>query len=137
MGDGGVVGAHAFRGLGFNVYLLDSDIQQLGNIVADGPGVGHDFWFGEDQRAVDVADHIAGIGDALHGLLKKHGRVGAFPLRIAGREVGADVTGSDGSEQGVGNGVQQDVAVGVAGEAAVMRQGDAADFERNAGRELV
>ncbi len=96
-----------------------------------------DLWFSQDQRAVDIADLVAGFVDQSQRFFHEEHRIGALPLGIARRKVGSDVTGGDGTEQSVGQGMQQDIAIGVAGEAAGVRQRDAPDLQRDAGPELV
>ena len=69
--------------------------------------------------------------------VEEDGRIGVFPARVAGREEAADVSGGDGAEQGVSDGVQEYVAVGVAGEAFRVVERESADAQRHAGLECV
>src|SRR6202012_5540396 len=77
----------------------------------------HDLGAVHDEHAVDVYDLVAGQGDLFERRLEADGGVRPLPFGIGRREEGADVSGGDGSEQGVGDGVQQQIAVGVPGEA--------------------
>src|SRR4029079_17634490 len=54
---------------------------------------------------------------------------GALPARIVRREMLADVTVGDGTEDGVDDGMESDVGVGVSGQASVVRNPDAAKPE--------
>src|ERR1700678_747670 len=137
VGDSGVVGAHALGSFGLNPYLRRLDAQQGGDVLLNGGGVRSDLWSGENESAIDVADLVAGLVDQLQRLLDEDGRICAFPLGIAGREIGSDVAGGNGAEQRVGDGMQQDVTIRMTGKSSVMRDGETADFERDAVFELV
>lgn len=137
MGDGGVVGASAFGSFGFEADAIFVDAAEFGDSRADGGAVRADLGRGQDQRGIEIDEGVAFGGDALEGFFKKDGGVGAFPLRVGGREERADVWGGNGSEEGVGDGVEEDVSVGVASEAAFVGELDASDDERDAALEFV
>ena len=121
-----------FGGFGFDAYLIDAQIEQVGDAGAHLVGDGRDFGRGQDQGGIDVDDAEAGVLQLLHGEVEEDGRVGVFPAGIAGREEAADVAGGDGAQQGVGDGVQQHVAVGVAGQALGVFERESADAQRHA-----
>ena len=60
------------------------------------------------------------------GMFEKLRRIGPAPLRIAGREMRADIAFGNRAEQRVGDGVKRNIGVAVAGQAAIMRNQDAA-----------
>jgi hypothetical protein len=137
MGDGGVVGAHAFRSLCFDPDLRRVDAQQPGDMLLDFLGVGTDLRRGQNQGAVNVPHDVARCFDLLHRLAHEQGRVSALPFRIARRKIRSDVSRGNGPEQRVGQGVKQHISVGMAGKPAMVWNQDAADFQRDAGLELV
>ena len=57
---------------------------------------------------------------------EKLGRACTAPLRIAGREVGADIARADRAEHGIGNRMKRNVCIGVAGQALIVRNLDPA-----------
>ncbi len=75
-------------------------------------------------------DEVAGVGEEAVGAR-------ALPLRVARREMGADVAGADRPEQCVGQRVEPDVGVAVADQAVAMRHADAAQPQVVAGAEAV
>jgi len=115
VGDGGVLGAHAFRGFCLNSNPRDLDAQELGNMLLDGPGVWTDFRGGQDQGAINIPDDIARLLDLFHRLAHEDSRVSALPLGIAWRKICPYVAGGDRAKQGVGQGMQQHVSIGMAG----------------------
>lgn len=129
--DCGVVEVQAFWSFGLHADCFRFDVQQFGEALADCGRVGADLGSGENQSAVDVQDTVAGVGDVAHRLLDEDDGVCALPSRIARREEGADVSGGDGAEQGIGQRVQQHVAIGVSSETVGVRDGDSADAKRN------
>ena len=72
------------------------------------------------DRAALTPDKVDGVGE-------KDGGIDAAPLRIAGREVTANIPGADRAEQRIGQSMQPDIRVGVAREAAIVGQRDAAE----------
>ena len=91
VGDGGVVGPHAFGSFGFDADARGLDTKQAGNALLNSEGVRGDSRRGQNQRGVNVADAVAGFVDQAQRLTKEDGGIGALPLGIAGREVSADV----------------------------------------------
>ena len=91
---------------------------------------------GED-RDVGVGDAVAAIVGELHGVLEEVDRRGAFPLRVGGREVVADVAEREGAEDGVGEGVPGGVGVGMALQLLRVRDADAAEDDGVARLEAV
>ena len=59
--------------------------------------------------------------DDLHGPLDEDAGGGALPLRIAGREMVADIAGAAGRQQRIGQGVEADIRVGMARQRLVVR----------------
>jgi hypothetical protein len=137
MSDGCVVGAHTLGRLRFNADSRRLNAQQPGDILLDRHGMWPDLRRGQNQSSVNVSHHISSCFHLRHRLAHKHGRVSAFPLRIARREICADVSCGDGPQQRVGQSVEQHISVGMTGKPAIMRNQDAADFQRDAGPELV
>ena len=78
--------------------------------------MGADFRFLANDRAIDMVDHPPTLADQPRGMGQEQVGRSAFPLRIGGREMLADVTKSGGSEQRVGDRVNNDIGVAVAGE---------------------
>ncbi len=111
MGLGYVVEAEAFGGFGFNADLIEFHAEQIRDADAHFSGYRRDFGCGQDERGVHVDDAVTGVLDLFEREVEEDGGVGVFPARVVGREEGADVAGSDGAEQGVGDGVQEYVAV--------------------------
>ena len=70
---------------------------------------------------VEMDDDAAARGDPPGGVRQEPIGGCAFPLRVGGREMRADVAVGERAEDRVGQGVQPDVGVGVADEAAIMR----------------
>ena len=88
-----------------------------------------------DDRQVEVIDPPAAIAHALCREGEELGRGGPAPLRIARREMRADIAFGQRTEQGVGQGMQADITVGMGDDALVMRNPHAAEPDMVAGRE--
>src|SRR5947209_2449846 len=105
MGNHGFICTHAFRRLAFNADLSRFNTKQFSNTGLDCLTVRADFWLTQDQCGVHVGNCVPGAAYLLQRLLDKDGRIRALPLRIRGRKVAANITGSHGPQQGVCNGV--------------------------------
>ena len=117
--------------------VLHVQVKQFGDALAEFRGDGDDLGPVHDEDAVDVDDLVAGERDLLEGGLEEDGGVCAFPLRIARRKEGSDVSGGHGAEERVGDGVEEEVAVGVSGEAFGVIDFEAAEDQRDSGLEGV
>ena len=80
-----------------------------------------------DDDRVDMGDHAAARAHALRRIGKEDVGGGALPLRIGGREVGANVAIGQRTENGVGHRMHQHVGVGMAEQLLRVRNGDAAE----------
>jgi hypothetical protein len=67
-----------------------------------------------DDRQVDMVDPPAARLDQAARMFEEQRGGGATPLRVARREVIADIALADRPEQSVGEGVEDDVGVAVA-----------------------
>ena len=85
-----------------------------------------------DQGDVGVGQHAAPGGDPLCGVAEEAGAVGILPLRLAGREVAADIALRQRAVDGVAQRMDADIRVGMAGKPPIMRHGDAAEHQRPA-----
>ena len=74
-----------------------------------------------DQGKVDIGDGITGRAHEADHVFEKLPRTRAAPLRIAGREVSADIPVPDRAKHGVGDGVERNISVGMTGQPLVMR----------------
>ena len=137
MGDGCVIRAHAFGGLGFHANLSGLDAEKAGHVSLDLPGMGPDLGRSQDERGVHVGDGVARASHLAQGFFKKDGGIGALPLGIGGRKESSDIAGGDRAQQRIGQRVEQDIAVGMAGQALIVRQKNAADLKGNAGAKLM
>ena len=137
VGYGGAVLRKAFRGLALDADVVDVEVEEVSDALSHFPCDGDDFWGMHDEDAIDVDDLEADQGDFFEGGAEEDGGVGAFPLGIGWREEGADVTGGDGSEQGVGDGMEEKIAVRVAGEALGVVEREAANAQQDAGFECM
>ena len=89
------------------------------------------------ERGIEIDDGPTAKGDLPGSFLQEHTARRILPPRIrVGKEV-ADVHLSDGSEDGVANGVHQDVRVGVSQQTRGVRDFDASQNEFSAGSEGV
>ena len=71
------------------------------------------------------------------GMAEEAMRRRAAPLRIAGREMQADIAGAERAQDRVGERVEPDIGIGMADQAALMRELDAAEPDAVAGAEGV
>ncbi len=94
---------------------------------ADGVAVRPDLGTFADQGGVDMGEFSAARGHALDCVAQKAVGGGAAPLRVARREMGADIAVRNRAEHGVGDGVEQHVGVGMADQPAVVRHFDPAE----------
>ncbi len=75
-----------------------------------------------DDRRIDMRHHAATPRHARHGVTQEDVRCGALPLRLARREMRADVAVPDRAQNGVGDGVQNDIGIRVTRQRLVVRQ---------------
>src|SRR5579872_1597228 len=73
-----------------------------------------------DQRDVDMRDAAAGLGDEIRRAAQEAMRRRAAPLRIARREMNADVAGAERTENGIGQRMQAAIGVAVPDEAVAV-----------------
>src|SRR3546814_20231571 len=74
-----------------------------------------------DDGHVDMVDAAAALFDQRACMLRKARGGGAAPLRIAGREMVADIAFADRAEQGLGEGLADPLGVAMHGKAFVVR----------------
>src|SRR6185312_17370872 len=86
---------------------------------------------------IDVADRAASCANQVGGVAKKAMRRRAQPLWVARREMHADITGADATEDRVGQGMKPGIGVGMADQAAVVENFDAAEEQMIARAEYV
>ena len=96
----------AFRSFTLDAYILKVEEEEVGYALAHLGGDGYDLRAVHDEDAVEVDDLVAGESDFFERGLQKNGGVGVLPLGVGGREEGADVSGGNGSKEGVGDGVK-------------------------------
>ena len=120
-------GADGFASFGFDSDLVNVDVEDTGDAVADGVLVVGEFGaFGVDH-AIEVYDVVTGFVDSGGGGVK---HFGGFAGTVGGVGVGeqaADIWQRGGTEQGIGNGVQQHIGIAVADELVIVRHVDAAE----------
>ncbi len=90
-----------------------------------------------DDVDIDMADAAAAFGEALDGEGQEAVRRRVAPLRIARREMHADIAVGQRAEDGIGERVQHDVGVGMADQGLAMRDTDATESDVIAGAESV
>lgn len=137
MGDGGIVGAHAFRGLRLNTDLVRSNSQQFRKMLANAASMRTDLRLRKDQRGIKVGDLVACIFHPAQRFFQKHRRVGALPSRFRRREQCSDVWSSNASQQRVSDGMQQDVPIGMTAEPLGIVERNAANLQGDSSFELV
>lgn len=135
--DGSVVGTHAFRRLGFDTNRVGLNVQQAGDSALDLGRVWTNPGLGQDERGIYVSDDVSGLGDALHGFRDEQRRVCTFPFGIGGRKESANITGGNGTEQRIGQGVQQHVAIGMPAQSFRMGEHDATNLQGDPALKLV
>ena len=122
-------GTDALVGLPFDVDAVDGEVQEVGEVRANGLLVGREFRTFEDDDRVGVDDVPARVVHAAEGFDDEGSGVRAGPAGIGVGEDFADVLTADRAEEGVGEGVEEGVAVGVAYGAEVVLDEDATDDE--------
>ena len=105
-------------------------MHNFGNARAHGVAMRPNLGSFADDGTVDMVDHPTAIPDQTGRVGKEAVGAGALPLRVARREMLADVALAGGTEQRVGDCVEDDVRVAMAGEASVMRDLDSAHHDR-------
>ena len=88
-----------------------------------------------EQCEVGIEHPLAAAREQLQGVADELAAIGAAPLRIAVREVLADVAQARGPEQRIHQCVQQHIAVGVRHDPVAVRNAHPAQHERIAGPE--
>src|SRR3546814_13623798 len=84
-----------------------------------------------DDGHVDMVDAAAALFDQRACMLRNARGGGAAPLRIAGREMVADIAFADRAEQGIGAGMEDHIGVAMPGQAFVVQaQQSAQDRKR-------
>ena len=118
-------------------HAIERKAGKLGDLGAHGVAVRPDLGRLAHQRQVEMGDAPAARFHALdrEGEEPVGGR--ALPLRIAGREMRADIAVGQRAENGVGQRVQAHIGVGMAGELVRVRDAHAAQHDMIAGREGV
>ncbi len=119
--------AQPLRGRRLDRHAVERQVHDLGDFRADGVAMRADLGTFADQGGVDMGDAAAARGDAFHGVAQEQVGRGAAPLRIARREMRADVAVGDGAEHGVGDRVQQHVGVRMADQPVIVRHLHAAE----------
>ena len=102
----------------FTPTRVDRNAGDLGDARAHGVAVRADARRLADHGDVEMGDASAARAHALDRKGEEPVGGGAAPLRIAGREVHADVAVGERAEDGVDQRVQHDIGVGMAGEPA-------------------
>ena len=128
---------HLLAGGGLDRHALLRHAGNLGDPRAHGVAMRADARRLADHRDVEMRDQPAAGAHALDRERQEAIGGGAAPLRIAGREVHADVAVRDRAEDRVHQAVQHDVGVGMPGDAARVRDFHAAEPDMIAGDELV
>ena len=95
-------------------------------VRAHGVAIRADFWPLADKRDVHMRDARAGVSRQFCGVTQKRLGLSAFPLRVARREMGADIAFSQRAEDGVHQRVPSRVGVGMADQALVVRDAHSA-----------
>lgn len=88
-----------------------------------------------DDGQVEEVDPPAALADPRGCKGEELGRCRAAPLRIARREMRADIAVGERAEQGIGQGVERDVAIGMGDDALIMSDPDATKPDMVAGTE--
>ena len=117
---------------------LDADsvqrkLQQVCEAFAHGLAMRLHLGLFADQSDVHIDDAPAARRHALSRVNQEAVRRGALPLRIAGREMVADVAVGDRAKNGVGQGVQARIGVRMADQGLVVRNLDPAQPDRRTG----
>src|SRR5215211_6133742 len=113
-----------FHGNARNVYAAD-----LGDFRAHRIAQRADLWPLADQRHLEIADAPAACGNALNGVFQKAVGGGALPLRIARREMRADITVGERAEDRIDQRMQAHIAVGMGEKTLAVQHAHAADHE--------
>jgi hypothetical protein len=82
------------------------------------------------QSGVDVEDGGFFCFGEAGGFSQEESTRDIFPLGVGIGKVGSDITGAEGTEDGVGQGMEKDIGIGVTFETPFVRNGDAAKDER-------
>lgn len=112
-------------------YLMNLDPKRLGNICPHLIDVVPEFWAFEDDRGVNINNiHLAGFEDLAYPA-EQFEAADTLVLRVRIRKMEANVSGSDGAQKGVHNGMQEDIAVRMCNRTEWgIRKTDAAENER-------
>ena len=108
-----------------------------GNPADHGFAVGGDPRPLADHRHVQVDDEPSARRHHVGGTAQEGFGGCVAPLRITGRKMAADVAGTDGTEQGVGERVQAYIGIGMADQAGIEWDCDSAQHHVIAGTEAV
>ena len=101
--------------------------ENIRDSLTHGVPVGTDFRSLADHGHVHIGNFAAGFRHQVACVAKKNFGRRATPLGIAGREMAADVTGTDGAKQGIRQRVETHVRVRVSFQARFKRDCDAAE----------
>ena len=97
-----------------------------GNFAAHSGAVGADLGRFANDGEVDIADPVAGLRNQFCGMFEKLARARAFPLRVAGREMGADIAIANRAQNRIGDRMQRHIGIRMPGQAMRVVQLDPA-----------
>jgi hypothetical protein len=113
------------------------DAQQFGQTGAHGGGLRPDLGSFADQRHIGMGDGKSPRGGPVDGMGQEDMAFRALPLRVAGREMRADIALGQGAIDRIGQRVQTHIRIRMSLQATVMRHGHAAQHHVIAGAETM
>src|ERR1700722_14835275 len=119
--------AEPLAGCRLHGYARDVHTRNLSDARAHGIAQRADLRALADQRHLEIGDAAAARGDAIGRVFQEAVGGSALPLRIARREVRADIAVGQRAENRVDQRMQADIAVGMGEKAFRMRHAHAAD----------
>ena len=121
-----------FAGLGLHVDLVQCDIQQPCEALADRCFNRPELRFLREDRDIHVADDVSTSLQFTHGPGEENAGIRPFPLRLGIRIGIADVAQGQCPQDGIGQGVQHHVRIGVADQTLGMLNAKATQPKRAA-----
>ena len=119
--------AHALGRGGFHADPFKRQTKHVGCPRAHALAMGADLGALTDQSDVDMLDARTCGFREVHGMAQETLAIGAFPLRVGGWEMYADIAFAKGAENGVDQSMPTRVRIGVAKHALVMSDPHAAE----------